>query len=205
MSTSPQPAENRVLIGLSLVAVYFIWGSTYLGLKFGLEGIPPFALNGIRFVVAGVILYVFLRLRGAPRPTRHQVWNASRMGVLLLVGGVGGMSLAIENGVGSGLAATAAAIIPVWSALVAGLFGDWPSRREWLGLAVGFAGVVVLVQEGDFQTSAVGLAFAVAAPLLWSIGSVWGARKDLPPRLDDVHRSFPRRRTGAAHRLASAR
>ena len=180
MSIINRPPTNRALIGFSLVSVYIIWGSTYLALKFGLDGIPPFALNGIRFVVAGAILYVFLRLRGAPRPTRTQVWNASRMGILLLVGGVGGMSLAIHNGVGSGLAATAAAIIPVWSALVAGVFGEWPSRREWLGLAVGFAGVVVLVQEGDFKASALGLAFAVAAPLLWSIGSVWGSGRTYP-------------------------
>lgn len=170
-------------MALSLVAVYIIWGSTYLALRFGLEGVPPFALNGIRFLTAGVVLFVFLRLRGAPRPTRTQVWNAARMGILLLVGGVGGMTLAIQNGVGSGLAATAAAIIPVWSALVAGLFGEWPTRREWLGLAIGFAGVVVLIQEGDFQASALGLLFAVVAPLLWSIGSVWGSKKDLPEGL----------------------
>lgn len=178
---SPDPNKSAVVA--SLIAVYIIWGSTYLAIRFGLEGIPPFALNGIRFLVAGAGLYAFLRLRGAPRPTRAQVWNAARMGVLLIVGGVGGMALAIHHGVGSGLAATAAAVIPVWSALVAGLFGDWPTRREWIGLAVGFAGVVVLVQEGDFKASALGLLFAVIAPLLWSIGSVWGSRKDLPEGL----------------------
>lgn len=183
MNVAQARNQPKVLIAVSLVALYFIWGSTYLALRFGLEGFPPFLLNGIRFLVAGAVLYAFLRLRGVPNPTRRQVGNATRMGVFLLVGGVGGMTLAIQHGIGSGVAATAAAIIPVWSALIAGLFGEWPSRREWLGLAVGFAGVLVLVQEGDFQASLVGLLFALGAPLLWSIGSVWGSHREMPSGL----------------------
>lgn len=64
-----------------------------------------------------------------------------------------------------------------------GIYGQWPTRREWLGLVVGLIGVGILVREGDFQSSAVGLVFAVAAPLLWSIGSVWGIRKQMPSGL----------------------
>jgi drug/metabolite transporter (DMT)-like permease len=174
---------SKALTVLSLLSVYFIWGSTYLALRFGLEGFPPFLLNGLRFTLAGALVYPLARLSGASRPSRSQVWNAARMGTLLLVGGVGGMTLALQAGIGSGLAATAAAVIPVWTALAGGLFGQWPHRREWTGLAAGFVGVVILVQEGDFQASAVGLIFAVLAPMLWSIGSVWGANRRMPSGL----------------------
>ena len=180
MNLAAARKEPRVLIAMALVSVYFIWGSTYLALRFGLDGFPPFILNGLRFLIAGGVMYVVLRLRGVANPTRRQAWNATRMGVLLLVGGVGGMTIAIQNGIGSGVAATAAAIIPVWSALAGGAFGEWPVRREWVGLAAGLAGVVILVQEGDFQSTAVGLTFAIAAPLIWSLGAVWGSHREMP-------------------------
>jgi len=172
--------RRKVLVLLALISVYFIWGSTYLALRFGLEGFPPFLLNGLRFTLAGVLIYPLSRLSGADRPSSRQVWNAFRMGMFLLVGGVGGMTLALQAGIGSGLAATAAGVIPVWSAVTAGVFGRWPQRREWIGLALGLAGVVILVQEGDFQTSTIGLVLAIAAPLSWSIGSVWGSHRDMP-------------------------
>lgn len=180
MNLAAARKEPRVLIAVALVSVYFIWGSTYLALRFGLDGFPPFILNGLRFLIAGGVMYVVLRLRGVANPTRRQAWNATRMGVLLLVGGVGGMTIAIQNGIGSGVAATAAAIIPVWSALAGGAFGEWPVRREWVGLAAGLAGVVILVQEGDFQSTVVGLIFAIAAPLIWSVGAVWGSHREMP-------------------------
>jgi drug/metabolite transporter (DMT)-like permease len=173
----------KLLLLLALLSVYFIWGSTYLALRFGLEGFPPFLLNGLRFIIAGALIYPLSRLNGAVRPTRRQVWNATRMGMLLLVGGVGGMTLALQAGIGSGLAATAAAVIPVWTAVAGGFFGQWPVRREWVGLGIGLAGVVILVQEGDFQASALGLFLAVAAPLSWSIGSIWGSNREMPSGL----------------------
>ncbi len=179
IDTSVRP--QRALVGSALVAVYFIWGSTYLALRFGLEGFPPFILNGIRFVAAGGVMYTILRFRGVPAPSRRQWWNAIRMGSLLLVGGVGLMTIAEDLGVGSGIAATAAAVIPVWSALIGGFFGQWPGRREVIGLAVGLAGVLVLAQEGDLRSSVAGLMLVVLAPVLWSFGSVWGARLDMPP------------------------
>jgi drug/metabolite transporter (DMT)-like permease len=171
---------DRTTLVLALVAVYFIWGSTYLALRFGLEGFPPFLLNGIRFVLAGLAIYVLLRWRGMPAPTPRQWWNAGRVAALMLVGGVGLITVAEDVGVGSGVAATAVAIIPVWAALVSGLFGSWPRRLEWLGLAIGFVGVAVLAQEGDFQASTLGMLLVIVAPILWAAGSVWGTRLDLP-------------------------
>jgi drug/metabolite transporter (DMT)-like permease len=179
----PMLKSPRTLVIASLLAVYFIWGSTYLGLRFGLEGFPPFLLNGFRFLIAGGILYPILRSKGRAAATRRQWWNAARMGVILLVGGVGLVTIAEDLGVGSGVAATAVAVIPVWIALISGLFGDWPHRREWIGLAVGLAGVLVLAQEGDFQASPMGMAMILVSPIIWAYGSIWGTRLDLPDSL----------------------
>lgn len=172
--------SSHPLVASSLVAVYFIWGSTYLALRFGLEGFPPFILNGLRFFIAGTLMFVVLLMRGATPPTTRQWWNAGRMGVLLLIGGVGLVTMAESHGIGSGVVATAAAAIPVWTALVGGGFGQWPVRREWIGLAVGMLGVIVLLQEGDFRVSTGAMLLVIAGPFLWSFGSVWGKRLEMP-------------------------
>jgi drug/metabolite transporter (DMT)-like permease len=175
------PTKNtRTLVVLALIALYFIWGSTYLALRFGLEGFPPFILNGIRFVVAGALMYAVLLVRGHAHPTRRQWWNAGRMGALLLIGGVGLVTIAEDLGVGSGIVATAVAAIPVWAALFGGAFGQWPVRREWIGLGVGALGVVVLLQEGDFRVSTAGMVLVIAGPMFWAFGSVWGRRLEMP-------------------------
>jgi drug/metabolite transporter (DMT)-like permease len=173
-------ATDRSRVILALLAVYFIWGSTYLALRFGLEGFPPFILNGIRFLVAGAAMYLVLRGRGMAPPTPRQWWNAARVAAFLLVGGVGLVTVAEDLGAGSGVTATAVAIIPVWAAVASGFFGAWPGRLEWLGLGVGLAGVLVLAHEGDFQASTLGMLLVIAAPMLWAFGSVWGTRLDLP-------------------------
>lgn len=180
VSSTPKARPSRPLVIAALIAVYFIWGSTYLGLRFGLEGFPPFLLNGIRFLIAGVILMAILVVRRQTLATPRQWWNAARMGVMLLVGGVGLVTIAEDLGVGSGIAATAVATIPIWTALIAGLFGEWPARREWLGLGIGLAGVLVLAQEGDFQASPIGMVLLALAPIVWAFGSIWGSKLDLP-------------------------
>ncbi len=183
-ATGGEPTDpsspGGLVVGAALAAVYLIWGSTYLAIRFGVEGFPPFLLTAIRFLVAGVIMYTVLRLRGTPAPSRRQWWNAARVGALMLAGGVGLVAMAEDLGVGSGVAATAVAVIPLWAALVSGLFGRWPLRLEWVGLVVGFVGVLVLAQEGDFVSNPGGLILLAIAPILWSIGSVWGTHLDLP-------------------------
>jgi drug/metabolite transporter (DMT)-like permease len=164
-------------------AVWLVWGSTYLALRFALEGFPPFLLNGIRFLVAGGGMYAVLRLRGRAAPTRRQWWSMTRVAALLLVGGVGLVTIAEDLGVGSGVAATAVAAMPLWIALTSGLFGSWPNRMEWIGLVVGFGGVVTLAQEGDFRATTVGMLLVIVAPVLWSFGSIWGKRLDMPSPL----------------------
>lgn len=165
---------------LAFGAVYFIWGSTYLAIRFGLDSFPPFILNGLRYSLAGVAMLLVLLALGTPLPTGQQWWNIARVAALMMVGGAGLVTVAQDVGVGSGLAATAVAMIPVWAALVAGILGAWPRRVEWVGLAVGLLGVALLAQEGDFRSSTLGTALVIVGPALWALGSVWQTRLDTP-------------------------
>jgi drug/metabolite transporter (DMT)-like permease len=131
-------------------------------------------------LIAGGVLYWWQRSKGEPRPSRTHWRNGTIVGTLLFVGGLGQVSIAESIGIGSGVAATAIAMTPVWASLVAGFFGDWPTKTGWLGLAIGVAGVVTLSLEGDFQAEPVGFVLVAVAPVLWSIGSVWSNRMQLP-------------------------
>lgn len=181
MSVAPVSRPASVLaIALALAAVYLVWGSTYLAIRFALEGgYPPLLMAGLRFVVAGGLMYAALRLRGVPAPTRAQWPNLVAMGVLLL--GLGnGMVCIAEQSVSSGLAAVAVASAPIWIALFAALRGDRPSRIEWAGLAIGFAGVLWLNAGSSLTATPTGLIALLIAPLAWAFGSVWSRGRDLP-------------------------
>lgn len=171
---------DRWIAPLALFSVYVVWGSTYLAIRFMVETIPPLLGNSFRMLSAGTILYVWLRRRGTSAPSRRQWRNGALVGTLLFLGGLGQVSIAESIGIGSGLAATAIAMTPVWASLMAGLFGAWPRKAEWLGLLIGVGGVAVLSLEGDFQAAPAGLVLVVIAPILWSFGSVWSNNIDLP-------------------------
>jgi drug/metabolite transporter (DMT)-like permease len=178
------PARRRVPvgIGLALLAVYLIWGSTYLGIRVALEGFPPFLMAGVRFLFAGTVLYLVLRLRGAPTPSRAQWGGGALLGVLLLVFGNAGVTFA-EQWVSSGLAALGVATVPLWAALFAGLLGRWPGKWEWVGLALGFLGIVLLNLEGDMRTNPAGALILLLAAASWAFGTVWSRRLTLPDGL----------------------
>ena len=182
ITTSPSTStgNRRLLIVLAQLAVYGIWGSTYLALRYMVEGFPPFLGNAIRMLIAGAILYTWVRFRGAPAPTGRQWRSGFLIGSLLFVGGLGLVTTAEGMGVGSGLAATAVGMTPVWAAVVSGFFGRWPTRIEWVGLVIGIVGVVILSGEGDFEAVPMGLFLLILAPLLWAIASVWSNHVDLP-------------------------
>ncbi len=176
--TSPAPAQKWMIVA-ALFALYVIWGSTYLAMRFALESFAPFAMAGIRYLTAGALLLAYTRLRGEPWPSRRE-WAASlALGVLLLGIGNGGVAFA-EQWVASSLAAVMIASMPLWSALFSGLFGHWPSRREWVGLSIGACGVVLLNLEGDLRASPLGALVLLAAAASWAFGSVWSRRLPLP-------------------------
>ena len=172
-----EPNRSRVL--LALAAVYLSWGSTYLGIKFALESLPPLFLMGVRFFLFGIVVYVFLRLRGAPAPGRVEWWWSAVIGTFLMLGGSASVSYA-EQWVASGLAALVLATTPLWTVLFAGIWGRWPNRIEWTGLVVGLGGVVVLNMSGDLRAHPIGAVLLVLAAISWAFGSVWSRRVPLP-------------------------
>ena len=172
-------ADARVLVPLSLFALYVIWGSTYLGIRFALESYPPFLLAGVRFICAGVALFAFLRLRGVAMPTARQWRNAAITGVLLLGFGNGLVCFA-EQHVNSGIAAVAVASMPLFAALFSGMYGEWPTRRETVGLVIGFVGVIVLNLGAGLSGSRIGAIALLVAAMSWAFGSAWSRRQDMP-------------------------
>jgi drug/metabolite transporter (DMT)-like permease len=171
--------EPRLLIPLALFALYVIWGSTYLGIRYALESYPPFLLAGVRFLGAGLAMYGFLRWRGVTPPTARQWRNAAVTGVLLLLGGNGLVCYA-EQTVSSGIAAVAVASMPLFAAVFSGMYGQWPNRRETAGLLIGFLGVVVLNLGSGLSGSRLGALALIAAAMCWAFGSAWSKRQDMP-------------------------
>ena len=167
-------------IAMALAVLYVIWGSTYLGIRFALEGgWPPLLMAGMRFLVAGGLLFAALRLRGMAMPTRVQWRNSAFMGLLLL--GLGnGMVCIAEQSVSSGLAAVAVASAPLWIGLFSTLRGQRSNRIEWLGLGIGFLGVLWLNAGSSLAASPIGLVALLVAPIAWAFGSVWSKGRDLP-------------------------
>ena len=167
-------------VALALAAVYVIWGSTYLGIRFALEGgFPPFLLGGIRFLLAGGLMYGVLRWRGVPAPTGPQWRNAAAMGVFLLLLGNGMVNFA-EKSVPSGMTAVSVASAPLWMAVFSAMRGQKPTRMEWVGLGIGFLGVVWLNAGSSLASTPAGLVALLVAALAWSWGSIWSRGRDLP-------------------------
>jgi len=176
---SPRAGASPARIAVALTLVYVVWGSTYLAMRIALEGFPPLLMAASRFATAGTALFVGLRLRGVPSPTRAQWMRSGLIGVLMLTLGNGGVAIA-EQWVASGLAAVVVASVPLWAAVFNGFFERWPTGRELLGLAVGTAGVLLLNVGGDFRGQPLGAAVLLGASASWALGSVWSRRMDLP-------------------------
>lgn len=149
-------------------------------MRIALEGLPPFLMAGTRFILAGGGMLLLLRGRGIAWPQKRQWGGAALVGALLLGGGNGGIVLAEHLGVSSGLAALGSATVPLWASLFSGLWGAWPTRREWTGLAVGFAGVLCLSLEGGLRASPWGAVSVLASSVCWAFGSIWSRRLPLP-------------------------
>lgn len=180
LATPPQEKSKAgSWVPLSMLALYIIWGSTYLGIRIALQSYPPFLLAGIRFAIAGLLMLGYLRWRGVPMPTARQWRNAAFTGVLLLGMGNGLVCFA-EESVSSGISAVVVATLPLFAAIFTGIYGEWPSRGETLGLVIGFAGVVVLNLGSSLTASHLGAITLLVAAMAWAFGSVWSRRQDMP-------------------------
>jgi drug/metabolite transporter (DMT)-like permease len=173
---------TRLLLPLALLSVYLIWGSTYMAISVALQSWPPFMMASIRFLIAGAALYAGLRMRGMPSPTRRQWLNAAFAGSLLLGIGNGAVCYAQQT-VASGLAAIAIASMPLFAAIFGVIYKTWPSRVEWLGLVIGFSGVILLNFGNGLDGSPLGAVALIMAACAWAFGSVWSQRQDMPPAL----------------------
>jgi drug/metabolite transporter (DMT)-like permease len=168
-----------MLIG-AFFALYVIWGSTYLAIRIGIETWPPLMMAGVRFIIAGSILFGFMRWRGAPMPTWKQWQAAGMIGFLLLACGNGGVTLAEHAGVASGVAALAVATMPLFTLLFGLFWGHRNTRLEWAGILLGLVGIGLLNLGSNLQASPAGAALVLFAAAAWAFGSVWSRYLPLP-------------------------
>ena len=184
-AVKPTDAPGTTAIVLAFAAIYLIWGSTYLAIRFAVETLPPFLMLFARFFTAGVLMYLFLRWRGEARPTAREWLGGAVIGGLLLLGGTGAVGWA-EQWIDSGLAALIVAIVPVWMVVL-----DWvgperrrPTRAVIAGLVLGLVGVAVLVGPVDLSGGGrmqfIGSAVVVFGTLCWATGSVYGTHLPHP-------------------------
>jgi drug/metabolite transporter (DMT)-like permease len=176
--------RERWAIIFAFAIVSFVWGSTYLAIRIGLETLPPLMMAGSRQFLAGVALYAIGRLRGWAAPTTKQWAGSALIGVLLLFAGNGGVVLA-EREVSSSVAAIACGAVPVWASVFGWVLGSSarPVRLEAIGLGLGMLGVVLLNVGGELHGSTTGGVLLLVASLCWALGSVLGKKVPQPAGL----------------------
>lgn len=167
------------LIG-SLFALYIIWGSTYFVILVGVESWPPLMMAGVRFLTAGVLLMTFLLIRGHRLPPLRPLLNAALIGVLLLAVGNGMVTVAEHQNVPSGIAAVVVATVPLFTLCFSHFFGIRTRKLEWLGIAIGLCGIVLLNSGGNLSGNPLGAVMILIGSLSWAFGSVYGSRIELP-------------------------
>ncbi|MDO9302794.1 MAG: EamA family transporter [Anaerolineales bacterium] len=173
-------------VWLALLALYIVWGSTYLGIKFAIETIPPFFHAWIRFLISGLILVTWQRSAGHAMPTRKQWISTAIIGTLLLLGGNGLVAWA-EQFIPSGIAALIIGSIPMFLVIGEAIRpnGVKPTWQGIVGLVIGFVGIFILVGPSEISGSATklnpfGVAALLLAALFWTIGSIYSKTADLP-------------------------
>ena len=180
------PRGSRALELLAFASIWFVWGSTFLVIRWAIDGIPPFLMCGLRLFSAGLALLVWAHVRGDAWPRGREWVNASLVGILLP--GVG--NTAVTVGVAhlpSGLVALLVATIPLWMSLLSaiGPHAEPPGRQAALGLGLGFAGIALLIGPGLFGSpsgpfEALWMLVPIAGSLSWSWGSLWSRRARQP-------------------------
>ena len=184
-SSSVRNSPSSAAIWAALMAVYIVWGSTYLAIRFAVESMPPFLMAGVRFILAGAILYGWRRLRGDPAPARIEWRSAAIVGLFLLLGGNGGVVWA-EQRVASGIAALLVGSAPLWMVLLDALRpgGRRPGWITLAGVLLGFAGIILLVGpvqiSGENGIYPPGILALLIGAFLWAVGSLYGRGAKLP-------------------------
>ena len=190
---------RQIQIVSAFAALYLIWGSTYLGILFAIQSIPPFLMAGARFFFAGLIMFVIARTQGPLRSTWAEWRTSLIVGACLLLGGNGGVTLS-EKFIETGLASLIVATVPIYITLLGWLFGmsPRPSGIVWLGLAGGFLGVAILLgpalrfSSATSSHSLIGMSILLVGSFLWSAGSLYsrGAKHATSPVLGAAQQMF---------------
>ncbi|EIZ3204817.1 drug/metabolite exporter YedA [Escherichia coli] len=164
----------------ALFALYIIWGSTYFVIRIGVESWPPLMMAGVRFLAAGILLMAFLLLRGHKLPPLRPLLNAALIGLLLLAVGNGMVTVAEHQNVPSGIAAVVVATVPLFTLCFSRLFGIKTRKLEWVGIAIGLAGIIMLNSGGNLSGNPWGAILILIGSISWAFGSVYGSRITLP-------------------------
>jgi drug/metabolite transporter (DMT)-like permease len=183
--TDDRKGTRRLHILIAFATIYSVWGSTYLAIRYAVQTIPPFLMLGARFIISGIILFAWSRMRGNPNPTPRQWRNATIAGLFLLVGGNGAVGWA-EQTMPSGLTALLVSVLPFWL-----VFIDWvrpggraPRPTVIAGLLLGVIGIFVLVNPtggtNATEVSKLGAGILFLGSLSWAIGSFFSRDADLP-------------------------
>lgn len=180
---------DRLRLVLAFGAIYFVWGTTYLANLYALQGIPPFIISALRYLLAGLLLGTLALSKGQVLPSGTTIRDLAISGILMLVGG-SGLVVVAEQYIASGVTAVIVATEPLWFVLL-----DKPRWRHYFsnkkivaGLLIGFAGVLLFAQFGPERQSAqqnashqlVGTAIVLAGALLWVVGTLFAARRIKP-------------------------
>jgi drug/metabolite transporter (DMT)-like permease len=183
MEAASAPRAWKVLLAFAII--YFVWGSTFLAIRVGVREVPPFLLAGLRFLIAGLVLFAWMRAKGTVSPTARQWFSATLLAVLIFVLDYGLLFWA-ERRVPSGIAAVMMATIPVFMTLSEILFLKTQRLTPRLGAAllIGIGGVLVLVSRsisfGDSPIDTIGAIALIVAAIGWSVGSALTRKLPLP-------------------------
>ena len=185
-SPASHTKASPIAIWSAMIAVYIVWGSTYLAIRFAVQTMPPFLMAATRFLVAGGLLFIVRRMSGDPIPRKFEARSAAIVGLFLLLGGNGAVVWA-EQTVPSGLAALMVSSSPLWMLLLEAVLpeGNRPSLRALAGILLGFGGVVLLLwpdkSGGLLAVDPWGAGALIFAALAWSFGSIISRYLRLPP------------------------
>lgn len=180
MTSNP---PSRALLVAAFAAVYIIWGTTYLGIHFAIETIPPLLMTGFRFGLAGILLFLWARRTGAPMPTRIN-WRAAAISGFILFVLNNGLLVWGEGpgGLPTGIAAVLIATVPMWIVLLTWLKpgGTYPGGMVITGLVVGFIGILLLFSPESASGSLAGVVAVLVAAFFWAYGSLYAKNAPLP-------------------------
>ena len=177
----PHSTASAFSVTASLAIIYFVWASTYVGTAFVVEEIDPYTGSGFRFILAGLLLFLFIIITKGPKAllvTKKQIRNAMFIGFILI--GLSSPLLGVAaQQISSGLIALLVAMTPIFIAILRFIFGDMPSIKTILGIVIGFIGVIVVLVIPTVSNNLF-IIICLISNVVWAIGSFWSQKIELP-------------------------